>query len=82
MFIYEQFAKISLGTTNDRRLALARGFYYPLCHSKGVLPMTVNELIGLLGALASFFGLGYMIGSDKVKKIIALVLEKLGDYLL
>lgn len=30
--------------------------------------MTVNELIGLLGALASFFGLGYMIGSDKVKK--------------
>ena len=44
--------------------------------------MTVNELIGLLGALASFFGLGYMIGSDKVKKIIALVLEKLGDYLL
>lgn len=53
--------RIFVGTTNGRRLAL-------LLKSKGVLPMSINELIGLLGAFASFFGLGYMIGSDKAKK--------------
>ena len=44
------------------------GFAALLLKSKGVLPMSINELIGLLGAFASFFGLGYMIGSDKAKK--------------
>lgn len=30
--------------------------------------MTVFEFLGALGVLASFFTLGYMIGSDNAKK--------------
>jgi len=35
---------------------------------KGVLSMTVIELIGVLAALATFFGLGYTIGFNNAKK--------------
>ena len=60
----------SLGATNgNRRFALLGGLQPSnALMRKGVLTMTIGEMIGVLGVLATFFGLGYMIGSDNAKK--------------
>ena len=57
----------SLGTTNGRRLALARGFCSPLCFYKGVIPMTILEVGAILGIILKAIQIGFSFGKNAKK---------------
>ena len=56
-----------LGTTNGRRLALARGFCSPLCFYKGVIPMTILEVVAILGIILKAIQIGFSFGKNAKK---------------
>ena len=55
------------GTTNGRRLALARGFAALLTLRKGVVPMNILETVAIISLAFTALMIGFSIGKSAKK---------------
>ena len=65
MFLVD--VKITIGTTNGRRLALIRGFCSPLCYKQGGNFMGILEVVAIIGLVLTAIKFGFTLGKNAKK---------------